>query len=71
MQIVEMRQIMQIVQLIKFCKLLKYQSQMDTALWCKWIGRMGSGWISGWGEVQTRVVKADFLKAVREAVAKG
>ena len=40
MQIVEMRQIMQIVQSIKFCK---YRSQML----CKWIGRMGFGWISG------------------------
>ena len=51
MQIVEMRQIMQIVPLIKFCKMVKYRSQMDVALWCKWIGRMGLGWISGWGEV--------------------
>ena len=56
MQIVEMRQIMQTVQLIKFCKLVKYWSQMDVALWCNWIGRMGLGWISGWGEVQSTLL---------------
>ena len=66
-QIVEMRQIMQIVQLIKFCKFAKYQSQMDVALWCKWIGRMGLGWISGWVKVQSTLwcyIKKKTLTAI-------
>ena len=54
-----MRQIMQIVQFIKFYKLVKYRSRMDVALWCKWIGRMGLGWIYGWGEVQSTY--GDFI----------
>ena len=44
MQIVQTRQIMQIGQI----------SISDAlAVWCKWIGRMGLGWISGWVEART------------------
>ena len=44
MQIVQTRQIMQIGQILISDAL---------AVWCKWIGQMGLGWISGWVEAQS------------------